>query len=95
MITREEYNKALDIVEEYHKQMFIGINSLKNDKTLIEGWDKLNDCPGRLQRALNHMYNAIKDEEVIYIEDVTKKIFMKQPSVGKKAWQVFTKLRGY
>lgn len=24
MITREEYNKALDIVEAYHKQLFIG-----------------------------------------------------------------------
>jgi hypothetical protein len=24
MITREEYNKALDIVESYHKQLFIG-----------------------------------------------------------------------
>ena len=24
MITREEYNKALDIVEAYHKQIFIG-----------------------------------------------------------------------
>ena len=24
MITREEYNKALDVVEAYHKQLFIG-----------------------------------------------------------------------
>jgi hypothetical protein len=24
MITREEYNKALDVIESYHKQLFIG-----------------------------------------------------------------------
>jgi len=40
MITREEYNKALDIVEAYHKQLFIGDVSKRfeiNQKVIWDG----------------------------------------------------------
>ena len=40
MITREEYNKALDIVEAYHKQLFIGAVSKRfeiNQKVIWDG----------------------------------------------------------
>lgn len=40
MITREEYNKALDIVEAYHKQLFIGGVSKRfsiNEKVIWDG----------------------------------------------------------
>ncbi len=40
MITREEYNKALDIVEAYHKQLFIGVVNKRfeiNQKVIWDG----------------------------------------------------------
>ena len=55
MITREEYNKALDIVEAYHKQLFIdsvsdNLRNLGNTPALK--WDKLHECSARLRSAL-------------------------------------------
>jgi hypothetical protein len=55
MITREEYNKALDIVEAYHKQLFIdsvsgSLRDLSN--TPVLKWDKFRKCSTRLQTAL-------------------------------------------
>jgi len=40
MITREDYNKALDVVEAYHKQLFIGGNGKRfgiNQKVIWDG----------------------------------------------------------
>ena len=34
MITREEYNKALDIVEAYHKQLFIDSGAIVTGKQI-------------------------------------------------------------
>ena len=49
MITREEYNKALDIIEAYHKQLFTGILTPSKlirlepttDETLLKVGDKV------------------------------------------------------
>jgi hypothetical protein len=39
MITREEYNKALDIVEEYHKQIFLGVKNPTENKEMEAIYD--------------------------------------------------------
>ena len=97
MITRKEYNKALDTVELYHKQLLqlCVNNSLKKQKTPIRTWGKFYDCPKKVQSVLEVMYDIAKDEHLEYIEDVTKNIFMRQRGAGKKGWEIFTELRGY
>ena len=101
MISREEYNKALDIVEAYHKQLFIGsVGSSLNqkEKTLIRTWDKFYDCPNHLQSILENIRE--RDESgnitrVEYLEDVTRNIFRQQRRGGEKTWQIFKEIRGY
>jgi hypothetical protein len=91
MITREEYNKALDIVEAYHKQLFIGgvSGSLRDlGKTEWTKWDKLNtDCSIRLR-------NIILANPDLYLEDITYNVFIRCRNSGEKTWKEFTELRG-
>ena len=100
MITREEYNKALDIVEAYQKQLFIGDVSVSlrdNGKTLIEDWDKLHECSSRLTNILMppEYLKQYKKYLPKYIEDFSKKGFMRLRNAGKASWHEFTTLRGY
>tara|TARA_R110002020_G_scaffold131140_2_gene293339 strand:- start:1106 stop:1345 length:240 start_codon:yes stop_codon:yes gene_type:complete len=63
MITREEYNKALDIVEAYHKQLFIGgSGTLPND---------FKQLPEKLQCKLvkKHTHAELVDGEKIVYEE--------------------------
>jgi hypothetical protein len=91
MITREEYNKALDIVEAYHKQLFVDSvsGSLKDlGKTEWTKWDKLNkDCSIRLR-------NIILANPDFYLEDMTYHLFKRFRNSGDKTWNEFIKFRG-
>lgn len=89
MITREEYNKALDIVEAYHKQLFIDSVSLRGlGKTEWTKWAKLNThCSVRLR-------NIILANPYFYVEDMTYDLFRKFRNSGDKTWNEFTELRG-
>ena len=98
MITREEYNKALDIVEEYNKQLFIGgVGSSFVNKTKISEWEKLWEASGMLSNNIIKIMKLEKGEYVYveYIEDITKRCFFKTRGLGKVAWNEFIKLRGY
>lgn len=101
MITREEYNKALDIVEAYNKQLLTGVisNSLRSvGKTPLLEWEKFNLIKGgRLRTALKFMYkyNLDKKNETIYIEDLVWSEFKRYRNVGIKSWLEFVELRGY
>tara|TARA_R110000765_G_scaffold103664_2_gene193133 strand:+ start:519 stop:815 length:297 start_codon:yes stop_codon:yes gene_type:complete len=98
MITREEYNKALDIVEAYQKQLFSVSGSLiDNGKTLIENWDKLKKCSTRLTNILTPTEHTewYKKNLPKYIEDVKKKGFYRLRNAGDVSWKQFTTLRGY
>ncbi len=88
MITREEYNKALDIVEAYHKQLFIDSGLRNLGKTEWTKWDKLNtDCSVRLR-------NIILANPGFYLEDMNYDLFIRFRNSGNKTWIEFVKLRG-
>jgi len=100
MITREEYNKALDILEAYHKQLFIGsVNgSLRSvGKTPLLEWNKFNLLKGRLPSVLKeiHDHNLEVKNKTIYIEDLVYLEFRRYKGAGKKTWNEFVEMRGY
>jgi len=95
MITREEYNKSLDIVEAYHKQIFFNKDNESKKTPLLE-WDKLQDCSSRLKYAIKRLYWwEYELNKTSFIENLTWKQFARIPRAGKKTWDEFTKLRGY
>jgi len=88
-ITREEYNKALDIVEQYHQQLVLK----KADIILFEQkdwtyWEKLNtECSIRLK-------NIILSNPHLNLEDMNERLFLRLRNAGRKTWTEFIKLRG-
>ena len=99
MITREEYNKALDIVEAYHKQLFIdsvsdNLRDLGNTPALK--WDKLHECSARLRSALISADYYNKEYGGNYfIETIDRDRFRRIRNAGHKTWEEFVRLRGY
>jgi hypothetical protein len=97
MITREEYNKALDIVEAYHKQLFIGgVSSSLRDlgKTHLRDWEDYSKCSRRLKNVLHEAFygdwNFAEN-----IEDIDIRRLMKCRGAGRKTLNEFQELRGY
>ena len=88
-ITREEYNKALDIVEQYHQQLVLK----KADMILFEQkdwtyWEKLNtECSIRLK-------NIILSNPHFNLEDMNERLFLRLRNAGRKTWREFIELRG-
>ena len=88
-ITREEYNKALDIVEQYHQQLVLK----KADMILFEQkdwtyWEKLNtECSIRLK-------NIILSNPHFNLEDRNERLFLRLRNAGRKTWREFIELRG-
>ena len=99
MITREKYNEALDIIEEYHKQLFSidSINDLRNNgKTKVQEWDKLVECSTRLYNILMGNNNILDNEPLqTRIEDLRESEFYRYRYAGNKTWIEFKMLRGY
>lgn len=89
MITRIEYNKALDIVESYHKQLLEDSIILRDlHKTDWAKWDKLyTHCSTRLR-------NIILANPDFYLEDMSYNLFMRFRNSGDKTWNEFIELRG-
>tara|TARA_R110001632_G_scaffold50941_1_gene126896 strand:- start:24118 stop:24390 length:273 start_codon:yes stop_codon:yes gene_type:complete len=88
-IKRKKYNKALDIVEQYHKQVAFKIAEITEaEKTT---WDTLINsysCGSRLR-------NIIVAHPDFYIEDMNRHMFMSFNNAGAKSWTEFVDLRGY
>ncbi len=97
IITRKEYDCALNIVEKYHKQILS--DAIKVDpivgKTLFKKWDKYRECPERVKTVLRFLMDKNTREEIIYVEDVTKEVFLEQRNAGIKSWKQFEEIRGY
>jgi len=97
MITREEYNKALDIIEQYQAQIFTipPHKSIDLGKTNIVSWDKLSRCSTRLYHSLMSLVEDDNNLSEIFIEDIRKSGFKRIRNAGQKSWTEFTELRGY
>ena len=94
-----EVSVELIKIETELKQLLIQrvSSSLGNEKTKISDWDKLDWCNVRLRNNLfviNRIVNG-KFETIEYIEDITKRWFMKSAGIGIKSWREFVELRGY
>ena len=100
MISRKQYNEALDMVEAYQKQLFIssvGSSLRDSGKTKVDDWDKLKKCSTRLSNVLRgvHLTVSCKHLKMEYIEDITFEEFKKFRHAGTKSWNEFVELRGY
>ena len=100
MITKKEYEDALDVVEDYHKQIFTTEVKDKlecNKNTKVQDWDKLSLCSTRLCNVLTskHLNEFNQEYRIKYIEDLTKKQFKKIRNAGQFSWTEFENLRGY
>tara|TARA_R110002110_G_C12964490_1_gene671904 strand:- start:157 stop:456 length:300 start_codon:yes stop_codon:yes gene_type:complete len=98
MITREEYNKALDILKAYRKQLFIDSVSdslMDLENTPVLKWDKFEKCSTRLQTVLRtaEHYNN-KYDCCYYIETIDWSQFKQIRNAGRKSWTEFVELRG-
>ena len=90
MITKGNYLKALNVVEEYHRQINVEIVKHKpKTKTLIKDWRMLKYASTRL-------YNVLK--EVFYddfVEELTSEKMRDSRRCGEKTIKEFKELRGY
>jgi|DEB0MinimDraft_4_1074332.scaffolds.fasta_scaffold09748_1 hypothetical protein len=92
MITREEYNKALDIVEAYHKQLFIAdVKHSSNSRKTIDEWinENYDKISGRLIKCLERTEWGTNNRHFTYIDEVNKHSFMKIINNGEKTWREF------
>ena len=95
MITIEQYNKAVQIINEFHEQIS---KSIEDGKTTISEFLVANkDLDTRTRHALIRIdgYHKRKHQHVMYIEDLDRTTFLKTINAGKKSWENFIKARGY
>ena len=95
MITIEQYNEAVETINKFHRQLEKSIESVT--KTTIREFLVANkDIDTRTRNALHLIDDYYKkNRQIIYIEDLDRTMFLKPKNVGKKAWESFTKVRGY
>lgn len=73
MIQKEEYLKALEIVEQYHKQLILQVVRIRNtEKTLVSEWLKDNRDKIKSIRVYNILTGNTRFGKAFeYIEDIT------------------------
>ena len=90
MITREEYNKALDVVEAYHKQIF---SFKKENRTTVDEWvNKHPKLPIRVYQALTHLDHN-NERLFTYLDQVNQREFLRIRNIGVQAWRDFVDIR--
>ena len=95
MITIEQYNKAVQIINEFHEQIAKSIEA--TSKTTIREFLVANkDLDTRTRNALHMVDNDHKEKRnIMYVEDLDRTTFLKTRDAGKKSWENFIKARGY
>lgn len=87
VIQKDEYLKALEIVEQYRKQLELqAVRHCETHRETVDEWiNKNNDrISGRLIKCLQRID---KGERIFtYMDEVNKRDFMKIRSNGYKAW---------
>lgn len=94
MITKTEYIKALEVVEEYHNQLVIVSEKFK--KTKISDWLEINKgkMSSRLYNVLMKEYNTTDwINATKYVEDIDKRTFTRIRNAGLKSWHEFLELQ--
>lgn len=93
-ITKEEYLKALQIVESYHNQIFHDANLIRQSPiiqtTLNEFLQNSKDIPGLVESALTEYLKVFGD---LSLQSVKRSDFLKLRNAGKKSWGKFEELR--
>lgn len=93
MIQKEEYLKALEIVEQYHKQLELQIvmhNGVKRET--VDEWINRNEkkLTGRLIKCLTRDYFDRDKRGYVrsfnYIDEVNHRSFIKQRGNGLSSW---------
>ena len=94
MITIEQYNKAVQIINEFHEQIS---KSIEGEKTTIREFLIANkELDTRTRNALIRIDKNYKEKQsIMYIEDLDRTTFLKTRDAGKKSWDNFIKARGY
>ena len=99
-ISREKYNKALDTIEEYHKQIDRLIVSVaKVDGGNIEKWIEVNEPDPRIANILRRGLNTYtehgkeKYKQFLSIDTITESGFRAIRGAGKQSWKDFDELR--
>jgi len=89
-ISREQYDTALNLVEEYHRQIIIDSKIVKTSHlTLITEWEKFYLLSQRTKNALSlHDYG-------FHVETIDKETFQRPRNLGQHCWNEFQQLRGY
>lgn len=94
MITVEQYNRAVQIINEFHEQI---AKSIEDGKTTIREFLVVNkELDTRTRNALIRIDYYYKEKQrIMYIEDLDRTTFLKTWNAGKKSWENFVKARGY
>ena len=91
MITVEQYNRAVQIINEFHEQIDKSVKT-----TLTEFLVANKDLNTRTRNGLSNLdYYSKKNNHTMYVEDLDKTRFLKSINLGKKSWENFVKARGY
>ncbi len=95
MITIEQYNKAVQIINEFHEQISKSIEAVS--KTTISEFLVVNkDLDTRTRNVLTIIdYDYKEYNQIMYVEDLDRRTFLTCRNAGKKSWENFTKKRGY
>lgn len=95
MITIEQYNKAIQIINEFHEQISKSIEVVS--KTTISEFLVVNKVlDTRTRNALIRIDDYYKkDNRIMYVEDLDRTTFLKARDTGKNSWEKFIKARGY
>jgi hypothetical protein len=90
MITRQQYLDALETIDLYHRQ------NQEQGLTLIQDWDKLQECSVRLYKVLFAIMGEYQKQYTEkYIEKIDPKKMKLVLNCGKKSIDEFIELRGY
>ena len=99
-ITKEQYEKAIELIIEYDKQQYIaesnGRMPIKEflDKCELAGYSNRFVSGIRIHLDDYDKYPSEFVRPIKYVEDITRRIFMRQISnVGKKSWDEFCKAK--
>ena len=103
MITIDEYNNAITIINRYHKQVEDSIKENQGlKKTSLPTWIRSVECSRRLYNVLTiHMnsYQWVNGETIPanakYIEDIDINKLRKERNCGEFTVKEFIELRGY